>query len=185
MWQVLIIGLFAPFTVNAEVPSAHLGARFPYGLLGDDFGLLAACIATPEPFSPDSTEYPYWQCFSVQEASFECDSTGYDGSEKSVMAIMAIVARKNGEEHEYLSRRAIPMKGCRAHESEWKKLTARRKHVCLSGALIRIETTTEGKSVGHWIFEALKTDKGCDSYFAGGCDLKYQVKHGCEIARRN
>ncbi len=186
MWQSLVFSiLFLHACATSE--SAHLKQlkiNYPYGILGDDFGLLKeddlainTCKVTePEPFSAESTAYPYWQCFRTEEVIFECSSSGYDLIEKMTPAILAIVSKGKKGNQEYLSRRAIDMKICKSIEKDWKKAIAGEKHVCLSGPY-----GGPSENGNFWMFDKFKTQRGCISYFEGDCDLPYQLKNGCKL----
>ena len=183
MWQTLILLqlVVASFAATTTLQGDQLKAKYPFALLGDDHGLLTeedlainSQKADPEPFSPESTAYPYWQCFPRNQMYFDCEFTQYDASEKSKLAILAIGYHKNGETQEYLSRRAIPISACHAHKQDWNRLTKNQNYVCMSGIFIETQIEpdkgTPTKSSA-WIFDRFKTAQGCDSYFVGDCRL--------------
>lgn len=196
MWEItltsLLILAFGTGCAAGRRPKfdSHPDCRrkYPHTLLGEDYGLLteedlaiSACIAKPEPFAVENfTPHPYWQCFSTRGSAFECDER--DPDEGGRTAILAIVLKKDGAIHEYLSRRAISMDGCKAHAAEWARLTAGQGYVCVSGEFIIPRIGEPEKKHRTWIFASYKTAKGCDSYFEGGCSLAYQIKHGCDLA---
>ncbi|MGZ3699041.1 MAG: hypothetical protein ACXWP5_13010 [Bdellovibrionota bacterium] len=118
--QIALLMLFGTIASPAGLTGEHADRlssakeKYPYGLIGDDFGLLTeedlavnTCDVFPEKFSPESTSFPYWQCFSTKRAFVECDDAGYDESEKAPIAILVITTQKQHEKHESLSRRAI------------------------------------------------------------------------------
>ncbi len=162
--------------------------RYPFSIIGDDYSLLteddlaaSSCVARAEPFSlHELTAHPYWQCFSLMGSAFECDER--EPNEDGPSAILAIVLKKHGAIHEYLSRRAIPLEDCKAFAAEWVRLTAQQSHVCASGQFINPRDEALDKKDRAWIFESYKTAKGCDSYFEGGCSLDYKIKQGCNLA---
>src|SRR4051794_5847714 len=85
-------------------------AKYPYGLLGEDHGLLIeqdlavnTCEAIPEPFSKSSTAYPYWQCFKTGEISILCENPTYSEDERAEAVIMAVRAETGSLIQEYLS----------------------------------------------------------------------------------
>src|SRR5262245_56824407 len=167
---------------------ALITQHYPYTLLGDDFGILteedlalSACIAQPVPFSVDSISHPYWQCFSTEGGHVECEDAEYDEDERSLLTLMAIVVRKDGRTHEYLSRRAIHLQDCKDYAAEWKRLTTQQDHVCVSGAFINSRQDEPDHAVDSWVFESFKTAKGCVSYFKGYCDLHERLTHGCKL----
>ena len=56
---------------------------------------------------------------------------------------------------------------------KWQKLMKNEKYVCLAGSMGRTEKKTKHNKLHIkylWIFEKIKTLKGCDSYFTGQCE---------------
>lgn len=170
------------FVSIARSDESHLESlrkQFPYGLLGDDHGLLNvkdlarnATIGDEEPFSAKSNAYPYWQCLPVKDIALRCENTGYDEDEKSTLAILAVVAIGKERDQEYLSRRAFSLSRCRAFQSDWKRLSAGESYACFSGPFSSYGTNDFGKQTTYWAFDKFKTQKGCSSYFADECNLR-------------
>lgn len=161
-------------------------SQYPYAILGDGFGVLNeddlainSCEAAPTPFSENSTSYPYWQCFETTQSQLFCDGDGYDESEKQRLTLLVVSGTRQGEYHEYLSRRAIPLDDCKEYIQDWQRLARDEKYICVSGPYHRREKTETGQWISHWTFDKFKTKKGCEPYFFGGCSLQYQLKHGC------
>ena len=77
--------LFSASTLSASTNHLkELNTKFPYGLLGDDYGILTTddlaintCRFKPHPFPPETwtTPFEYWQCFESKNIIFECDSS--------------------------------------------------------------------------------------------------------------
>lgn len=178
MWEIIIfLFLFFPgahsFCYSQNL--SELKAAFPYGLLTDDFRILSkedlkinTCVATAEPFSEDSHSYPYWQCFESQASHLICEGKKYDSSEKSRMTLLIVSAKLNGETHEYLSRRPIPLAECHLFQEEWHRLLKGQKYVCVSGPFISVERNKNGRA-WTWIFDRYKTKKGWDGAYLGNC----------------
>jgi len=188
---LIILATTAPGCATAPAQTQHsakLGEKYPNSILGDNIGLLTEedilishCTAKAEPFSLyELTSHPYWQCFSTKKSDFVCDEQ--DPDEGGRTAILAIVLKKDGAVHEYLSRRAISLEGCKAHSREWARLTSHQDHVCVSGQFINPSEDEPQKKDRAWIFESYKTAKGCDSYFKGGCSLSHMIEQGCDLA---
>jgi hypothetical protein len=168
-----------------------LRTKYPYGLIGDDFGILNetdlainTCNMLPEAITSKADEYPRWQCFETSLALFDCEDEDYDTDEKSEMAILGIDIHTDNTDHSYNARRAIPMKGCKLHKREWEKLTKNEKYFCISGPHWSEKKETSGKTETVWGFDKFKTRKGCDSFFEGDCSLQYQLKQGCKPISR-
>ena len=162
---------------------------YPYGLLGDDYGILTledmavnACIGNEGPWGSGNLAYPYWQCFPVKDVSVECDDVGYNEDEKSILSILAFVVKSNKESHEYLSKKAITQALCKDFQFDLKKLTQNEEHVCLAGEFTDFYTREYGEAAPvkteSWSFERFKTKKGYNS--ASTYDLKHYIKNRCK-----
>jgi len=161
---------------------SDLAKKYPHGLIGDDFGVLGtsdlavnACQATPAAFSPkEMSSYQYWQCFRTQDARVSCDSAGAN------RAIFGVDVEAANAKHRYAGPRVDSAANCRWFLNEWNRVTAGQRYVCLSGQFDRMDL--EGSNKGEemsWIVDRFKSPAGCVSQFYGGCDLEYQMKHGC------
>jgi len=166
----------------------ELRSQFPFGLLTADFGILTSddlaintCVARPVPYSDESTSYSYWQCFEVKSSKLFCDGNGYDETEKTRVTMMVISGILEGERHEYITRRPVPLSACKAYLADWTRLVDQEQHVCVSGSFINKKRDQAGRTVTTWVFDRFKTPKGCESYFEGECSLKYKLKHGCKL----
>lgn len=190
----LALLLFFGFAVQNQGAFARgagsrlLSAKYPYGILGNGFGILNetdlalnACDRRPIPFSNEPTPYQYWQCFEVAKSRLFCDGNGIDKSEKSHLTLLIFAGMREDGSHEYVPNRTMPLGACLEFVQDWKRLTAGEKHVCVSGAFSRQESDRSGHLAHYWEFDRFKTNKGCVSYFEGGCSLSYQLKQGCKL----
>lgn len=181
-WDVFSLNKLFAVTMHLET----LTSKFPYALIGDDFGVLSlddlainSCIAEPSAFTiKDSPGYPYWQCFDARKARIFCSGHKYSEDYNNFSTLLVIAAEKNGFRHEYYSRRAVDYDVCKEFVSDWENLTKNEKYVCLSGPYIEQEKDKNGIMVSYWIFDKFKTKKGCMPYFQYGCSLAYQLKSG-------
>ncbi len=178
--MILFLGCSVSFADNYQTHLQELKKEFPYGLLTDDFGILNkqdlktnTCIAEPMPFSNGNrlSSYPYWQCFEVKNSKMVCERGKFDSHEKAVMSMLVVSGMRDGELHEFISRRPIPLRSCRLYQKDWQKFTKNEDYVCVSGADPGKESK-DAKTAWVWIFGRYKTRKGCDSYFHGECDGK-------------
>ena len=74
--------------------------------------------------------------------------------------------------YEYTLRRAFSLNYARNKVRRWQKLMEDQKFVCIGGYFVRTnEKNLNGRKISEqlWVFENLKTKKGCDSYFSGWC----------------
>ncbi len=142
--MIVIIVNFSLAIANANQSHLQqLRKEFPYGLLTNDFGILNkqdlrtnTCIAGPIPFSEDNqiSPYPYWQCFEIKNTKMTCERGKYDSHEEVVMSMLVVSAMRNGELHEFISRRPIPLWSCRLYRKDWLKLTRNEPYICVSGS---------------------------------------------------
>lgn len=146
-------------------------------LLTSGFGVLnkkdiesasAEMVKPVPPYSPNSS-YKYWQCFQARSVSLKCRSWRDD---KMMMGEGDIKVYSNDVQHEYGFRRAWEIENCKSHLNYWLKLTKNSKVVCLLGEPAgQEEKVVDGKKIiiKGWVWDRLKTKKGCDSYFEGDC----------------
>lgn len=181
---IFILGRSISWANSYQTHLQELKMEFPYGLLTDDFGILSkqdlktnACIAEPTPFSEKNkaSSYPYWQCFEVKRSKMICERGKYDPTEKAIMSMLVVSGKRDGQTHEFISRRPLPLRSCRLYAKDWQKFTKNEKYVCISGESFFKKVQGE-KVIWNWIFGRYKTRKGCNSYFQGECDSA----HVCE-----
>jgi hypothetical protein len=193
MQKILILtAIILPVLANLNCSSGQLAhmknlkKKYPYGLLGDDHGILTeedlainACIAEEQPFPPLSEAYPYWQCFPVRSTKIVCDISDYDSDLKSDMAILDFEIRNGRSNHDYLSRRAIELSDCKDFQADFRRLTEGQNYVCVSGGYRRSATNDKGVQTTYWVFDKFKTNLGCSGFF-GLCEWEAQKKEGCK-----
>lgn len=187
MRKALTVFLTPLFLILLSVPalgSGHLEdlkSKFPYGLLGDDYGVLFvsdltlnACHFKPEPFVPGAmTPYEYWQCFENGSISVECDHKG--SLEDMGGPAGWVVIRVSGDQttHEFIERRPWDLKDCNDFVSDLKKLMLGTIHSCISASYIENDKSEAGRKSFIGFLGRFKTRKGC----AGEeCELTDQVR---------
>ena len=97
----------------------------------------------------------------------------YDSDEKITRGHPHLTIKNNPTEvHDYVVRRGFSLDYAKEKVAKWKQLMKNQEYVCIGGAFSgtnkKIINGRETKEHG-WIFENLKTQKGCDSYFSGWC----------------
>ncbi|MCB0414593.1 MAG: hypothetical protein KDD50_09675 [Bdellovibrionales bacterium] len=120
------------------------------------------------PYTPNSS-YRYWQCFPTKTVSLKCRSWKDD---KTIMGEGDIKIYSNDEQHEYGFRRAWEIQHCKKHLKTWIEITKNAKIVCLLGVPAGQEDKaihSKKVTIKGWVWDRLKTKKGCDSYFEGDC----------------
>lgn len=159
---------------------AKLKSRYPYGLIGDDYGLLTeedlavnTCNTLElTPFSGDKNmAYSYWQCFPLKDAKMNCDNLGYDSVMKTETGYLEVEAQNAQGIQSYLARDAMYMRDCKKYLRSWKWKTRGEKYVCISGSYGGFDGIRDGRKETHWVLDKFKTRKGCESY-CSECRLK-------------
>ena len=182
----LIILLNTTYTfAKSKSTDDHLSAlkaKFPYVLLGEDYGLLTvndlaanACGAESIAFDENrKSHHPslYWQCFQSRTISFDCEEFTSD-TEKGLFGLIAITAKKDKEQHNYIERRPWPIKNCKQFIRDAARLIKGTKYACMTGSFIDKETDDSGQVSKSWMFEKIKTRKGCEG---NGCEFTQKLQ---------
>ncbi len=168
--SLLMLALVSVFAfAKMDNHSTELKAKFPYGLLGDDYGILTvndlainACDIVPKLFTADNHYDPheYWQCFKSKTISFDCDSNGIADEHEGVMGLVVVRASTGQEQHEYIERRLWPIKDCRHFLRDAAILLKGTEYACLSGSFNK--RILSDPPLTSWQFERIKTKKGCE-----------------------
>ncbi len=160
-------------------------------LLTNDYGILSKDdIATtnidndhPIPINTPEEKYLYkhWQCFPAKQVTLQCRS--WPDDEPGRFACDAdIWVHTDTEHHNYGFRHAWDLDSCNKSVKIWKRLAKNQDTICLLGlpAGDAKQEKVNGKllHVHGWVWDRIKTKKGCDSYWKGECDAKYWKKHG-------
>lgn len=179
---------FIPKAFAAPSHLEKLKSRYPYGLIGDDYGILNEediaindCKAEATPFSRGKNlSYSYWQCFSVIDSKITCDSTGYDSLTKMETGYVEINAKKGDEIHFYLARDPMKIRDCKAWIRTWLKRTILEKYVCISGIDNGSHADQKDRKERYWVFDRFKTRKGCEAY-KSECHLPKHPGKNCTL----
>lgn len=103
----------------------------------------------------------YWQCFAADDLHIWYEEGEYDHDEKIKRGIPHIsVETQNATPVDFLPRRAFSLTYAIEKVATWTDLMNHQSHVCIAGMF-----AGTGKSKHYWIYEAMITTKGCDSYF--------------------
>jgi hypothetical protein len=196
MWKIIVLlNFFISFmpAISVNAKSTHLEqlkSRYPYGLIGDDYGLLNeedlsvnTCRGYATPFSGDQNmAYSYWQCFPIKNAKMECSSLGYDPVDKEETAYMIVEAQNKDGWHSYLARDAMEIHDCKELMHAWKQKTHGEKYVCVSGSYGGSTGIRNGIKETHWVFDKFKTRKGCEAY-KNECNLSKHPEKSCLLPK--
>lgn len=157
----------------------------PFYLISNDYGILT----TSKPSTPikrlnishaELKSVPgeiLWQCFPRDLVSVSVSDAGYSSAdfawEQNHSNLIISIYEGTKVKHEYTMRRFWPLSASLYRFKTWLRLMKDEKYVCLAGGFIdrvRVTSKIENRVVIYWIFDALKSKKGCDSYLSGFCD---------------
>lgn len=117
-----------------------------------------------------SGAYIYWQCFPRDHIAIILKDTGFSsddfGWKDNIADLKIIITAKPKVIHEYNIRKRMTVTDFERIFNKWRAIMKNEKYVCLAGSFIsREQTTLHNKNIekSRWVFEALKTKKGCDS----------------------
>jgi len=126
----------------------------------------------------------YWQCFPREDITLTLEDIGESSEDLGwkenygnlTISVLVETSSDNHHtdivQHEYGMRRMSIVSGEEFTFHQFQKLMEHQKYVCLAGGFVnRIEKTEKNgtRQIYYWIFEKIKTKKGCHSYFEGGC----------------
>ena len=168
----IILCLFFISSSAFGVSANHLmtlKSKFPYGLLGDDYGVLTindlalnACQVRPRPFVPDSVApYEYWQCFETKTISVGCKDIGFL-EEEGLVGRVVVTTKANQIKHEFFEPRPWPLRECKNFVKRLRILINGNLHACISATFIGNELDKSGQNVLRGFLNRLKTRKGCE-----------------------
>lgn len=189
LWHILFKGIFSILLlcVSMDLFSINLDAqeKYPKVLLTQDYGILSqADLAAytldvkPAIFSGEiGKNYDYWQCFPRANVTITLRDKGYSsediGNIENYGDLFINTWSRDGRSNEYSMRRPLVIDDEEIIFKKWQKLMKNEKYVCLAGSMGRAEKKIK-KNKLHikyaWIFEKIKTLKGCDSYFTDQCE---------------
>src|SRR3990167_4068438 len=178
LFLAITIFLLTPIQLFAINPNSL--KKYPYQLITTDYGILNEANLKryvddiiPKSFNWDITGFDYWQCFPTKSVFVWYEKGEYDSDEKITRGHPHITIKIDPKViHDYVVRRGFSLDYAKEKVTAWKRLMKNQKYVCIGGAFAgtykKIENGKEITEHG-WIFENLKTKKGCDSYFSGWC----------------
>lgn len=171
---VFIVFFLARTEVMATLKNhlSELNSKFPYGLIGDDYGILKpddlkinASNAEPVPFDPKKQTlhpYQYWKCFKSKSVSLYCESNDQRAYYEGAMGLIVFKVKSQNESDTYSEARLWPINDCLRFIRDAKSLLNDSSHVCFSGVFISQELNENGDKEFTWSFEKIKTKKGCE-----------------------
>lgn len=174
----LIFLLITPLKLFAISP--EILKKYPYQLLTNDYGILNETNlkqyteeVNVEPFTGKFNGLDYWRCYETKDVTVWYEKGDYDPDEKITHGSPYIRIKTNSTTtYDYVLRRAFSIDYAHNKVKKWQQLMKNQQFVCIGGSFVETNEKTEygKKEYNHlWIFENIKTKKGCDSYFSGWC----------------
>lgn len=188
----LMISIFAFLCflhcIEANAVSLSAQKKYPFVLLTKDYDILDendlgdfSWGFKRHPFDPKGFGGNYWQCFPRESIEITLKDTGSSSEDigwKDNMADLKIEVWVNKNlVHEYEMRKRVSVIEFEKRFNEWRDLMKGAKFVCLAGDFVNLEHKKENgieRDVYGWIFEKIKTKKGCDSYLYS-CNPTYEA----------
>jgi hypothetical protein len=182
----IMIIILCGISCNALSISLAAKQKYPFPLLTEDYGILNEhdlalysyiYNVNPRPFTGKPSGLNYWQCFPRENISITLEDMGYsseDFSWKDTASDLEISGMvRPGVFHEYGMRRAWPVRDFQKQFNSWRRLMKGEKYVCLAGHFVNYSEPSDygvKRKVYGWIFDRLKTKKGCVAYLNSDCD---------------
>jgi hypothetical protein len=107
-----------------------------------------------------------WQCFKSENITFDYSPLGYTEDCACNVGDISIQIWSGGDiEHEYHMSRGWPQDLFEEWSQEWLALMKNETYTCIGGHFVdeerRFNFLAVKKPTQHWIFERIKTKKGC------------------------
>lgn len=180
-FSLLLCIIFLFFGIRLFAINPESLKKYSNPLISNDYGILNEANLKrytddiiSEPFNWKITGFDYWQCFQTKKVFVWYERGDYDSDEKITRGHPHITIEIHPTEiHDYVIRRGFSIEYAKEQVAIWKRLIKNQQYVCVGGAFAGThEIVKNGKKIIEhgWIFENLKTKKGCDSYFSGWCD---------------
>jgi len=184
MSKLLIGPLLLLYFINLSFGlSSTIKSKYPFVLFGDDYGILNAQDMSDEyglttkklDYNSSTNSGMHWKCYKTSGFSLKYWNQKFDKKldEDHFGGLIINVLDNNGIINTYDMRRAITIDRRDKFIKIWQRLIKNQAHVCIHGHFVSNEIELfNGKKqrVYGWVFNKLKTNKGCSGYF--GCNLK-------------
>jgi hypothetical protein len=177
-WIVVILFFLLGYFCDANAINNIAKQKYPYQLLTEDYDILNendlggyVWGMNPAPFLGKDSGLNYWQCFPREQVSLVLEDSGLyseDLGKDTIGDLIIVVQTKPGVSHEYKMRREWTVSDFQKDFNHWRNLMKEEKNVCLGGSFVEHKKWVENdktKETYEWIFDKIKTKKGCDGYF--------------------
>jgi len=156
-------------------------SKYPHILVTDDYGILNEHDLVDDRYGPtlgpllydqhNKLYGCYWKCFKTATFKSKCRYIEFNEAWRQHTGDLSLsIVDDDGIVNEYGMRHALRIKECKQGVRQWKKLIKNEDYICLHGDFTSSNVKNiDGKEqkVYGWVFNKLKTKKGCDGYF--GC----------------
>jgi hypothetical protein len=176
---LLFLVMFLSLSTQLFAITSEALKKYPYQLLTNDYGILNEANlkrytyeVNIEPFTGKFSGLDYWRCYETKNVTVWYEKGAYDSDDKIIYGSPYIRVKADSTIYEYALRRAFSLDYAQNKVKRWQKLMKGQQYVCIGGYFVRTnEKIQNGKMISEhlWVFENLKTKKGCDSYFSGWC----------------
>ena len=186
---LIFIISFLLFVTSCSKKTEYM-KKYPNGLISDtDYSILnendlavetlnVRCL-TKFSETDNRCPYPRWQCFKTSMLKMDCEDTGFDKDYKEDMGHLIISIKDKNKLHEYFFRHAIPLSSCYAYKEEIENVVIDERYFCIVGEFIQAKDNQY-----NWVYDKLKTKKGCQEWFEGTCDYSSWVRsHNYKIIK--
>ncbi|MBP9722128.1 MAG: hypothetical protein KBD64_03100 [Gammaproteobacteria bacterium] len=164
------------FAINSDIMK-----KYPFVLVGDDYGILNEQDMADDSYgltvgylnyNSSVNSGMHWKCYKTSGFSLRKLNFGFNNEwNEDVGDLELNMVDNNGIVNSYGMRRALGLSVIMSYVKIWEKLIKNQKYVCIHGHFIHKKTTqlnSKEPLIYDWIFNKLKTKKGCSGYF--GCN---------------
>lgn len=167
-----ILFLMLLIFISPQGKTENFKKKYPALLLNSDYGILSESDFKEAKFRPVK-----WQCFLTKNVSVKYrkwrDSDPMGPSNVIVTMCDFEIWNKTVKPIQVFGgRRAKEVSYCDEFKEAFRKITRGEKYLCVRGEPIdvKVESVDEKKRpVRSWIWDRIKSKKGCYEYFGGDC----------------
>jgi hypothetical protein len=168
-WSIYVVLCLVCIICRVNAFDTVILKKYPHTLLTNDYGILKESDLKVYN-SSTQVGVNTWQCFPTAAVSVNYEDSDYDSDLKLRFAALKITVRLKGNiVHEYELTRGLPVDDCKDKQDLWRRLMRDEKYVCVGGGFVDYEEHVKRgtkQQIYGWIFDRIKTKKGCDAYHA-------------------
>lgn len=179
--RIYLLVLLLTFSLKLPAISPEILKKYPYQLITNDYDILTEANlkrytkeVNVETFKKKFNGLDYWQCFPTKNMTIWYEKQSDDPYEKTERGDAHItIYAGHSVIHDYVPRRSFSSYYAKEKVATWQRLITNQQYACIGGIYVgTYKKNINGQEITEhgWIFENLKTKKGCDSYFSGWCE---------------